>query len=662
MKINKEKIGIYLFWIFLVMKIILLIVIEPRAEFKNLFIPFLESSQLIGLNEAYSKFYQNGNLNIFPYSKIMYLGINFYSFFIGKLINRDYTYILYRLVLLTFDFILFKVLIEIIKNKRKVIFYYWCSPILFYINYIHTQLDLIPVFFLVVSIFFLMKNNIYFSFIMLGVSISAKVTAIVVIPFYMFYLYRKHIKTYKMIIAILLPIIVYIFLNIDLIQNEEFVKMVLLNGQQSSLLNIKLEFNNNSFYIVPMIYMVLIMVALKFKYYSQDLFLIFLTFSFIILTVFGLNSVGWYYWVVPFLAYFYSKSDSYSKETYFFFNIFYFLFFLSNNFNLTIRNGLFTLLQIFLFLNAYMIYKYGVMNIIKCKLKYIPFIIGVGGDSGVGKTTFTSLLETLFPKEEILVIKGDDMHKWERGDENWDQLTHLSPKANMLYQNYKHIEELKMQKNIRRQHYDHDTGKFTDKILLKSKRIVIFEGLHPFYLKKNRTLYDFKIYIKPQEELRLHWKISRDMTKRGYTKEKILEQLKKREEDSKKYIDVQEKYSDLTIQYYNIKSFKDIGNVNEKIELGLSVKLDNTLSLDFLIEKLIEKTFMKIEHYYDEDYQILKFEGEVSSEILRSILTEHYTEIDELFDGHIIMKEDFDGILQILIIAFIFEFNLKVRT
>ena len=47
---------------------------------------------------------------------------------------------------------------------------------------------------------------------------------------------------------------------------------------------------------------------------------------------------------------------------------------------------------------------------------------------------------------------------------------------------------------------------------------------------------DFKIYIDTDESLRRHWKILRDTKKRGYSTQKILEQIEARMVDAVKYI------------------------------------------------------------------------------------------------------------------------------
>ena len=49
----------------------------------------------------------------------------------------------FRLTLLLFDLISFIVLSKLLKNKTKeIIFFYWLSPLIFFVTYIYGQLDL----------------------------------------------------------------------------------------------------------------------------------------------------------------------------------------------------------------------------------------------------------------------------------------------------------------------------------------------------------------------------------------------------------------------------------------------------------------------------------------------------------------------------------------
>ena len=50
------------------------------------------------------------------------------------------------------------------------------------------------------------------------------------------------------------------------------------------------------------------------------------------------------------------------------------------------------------------------------KVKLIPnILIGISGDSGVGKTTITSMIQEVMG-QNCVVLNGDNYHKWERGE------------------------------------------------------------------------------------------------------------------------------------------------------------------------------------------------------------------------------------------------------
>ena len=49
-------------------------------------------------------------------------------------------------------------------------------------------------------------------------------------------------------------------------------------------------------------------------------------------------------------------------------------------------------------------------------------------------------------------------------------------------------------------------------------------------------LYNLKIFVDTNEYLKIKWKIQRDVNERGYTLEKVLNQIKDRQDDYLKYI------------------------------------------------------------------------------------------------------------------------------
>ncbi|MDX6379920.1 MAG: phosphoribulokinase [Rubrobacteraceae bacterium] len=64
-----------------------------------------------------------------------------------------------------------------------------------------------------------------------------------------------------------------------------------------------------------------------------------------------------------------------------------------------------------------------------------------------------------------------------------------------------------------------------------------------------RDVFDIRIYLDPPEELRRKWKVARDTTKRGYTTDKVLSELDRREPDSAAFIRPQKQYADLVISF-----------------------------------------------------------------------------------------------------------------
>lgn len=175
------------------------------------------------------------------------------------------------------------------------------------------------------------------------------------------------------------------------------------------------------------------------------------------------------------------------------------------------------------------------------------FLIGVCGNSGSGKSSFVQVLLDLLGNENVLVIHGDDYHKWQRGDPEWQKYTHLNPKANNLALAEENLSDLKNGNNIYKVEYNHDTGKFVGPYKLQPKQYIIFEGLHAFYTKELRKLIDLKIFIEVDKHLNVHFKLHRDMAERGYAKEQILNAINAREKDARKYITPQKKQADLII-------------------------------------------------------------------------------------------------------------------
>jgi len=176
-------------------------------------------------------------------------------------------------------------------------------------------------------------------------------------------------------------------------------------------------------------------------------------------------------------------------------------------------------------------------------------IISIAGSSGVGKTTIAKLLHIALPSNETVIISGDDLHKWERGDPNWANFTHLNPEANNLAKGYEDLQNLKRGEEIQRDLYNHDTGKFIKNQTIEPKQNIIYEGLHALHSAEVCNIADLKIFVDTDEELKIAWKIHRDTKKRGYTRKQAIAAIESRREDERKYINPQKAAADIVLRF-----------------------------------------------------------------------------------------------------------------
>jgi len=192
-------------------------------------------------------------------------------------------------------------------------------------------------------------------------------------------------------------------------------------------------------------------------------------------------------------------------------------------------------------------------------------VIGLAADSGCGKSTFMRRVTTLFggkpepPKggnpdsntllsENTAVICLDDYHCLDRFGRKEKQVTALAPEAQNFDLMYEQIKALKNGESVDKPIYNHVSGLLDPPETLKAPKILIVEGLHPFYDERVRELIDFSIYLDISDEVKFAWKIQRDMAERGHSLESIKASIEARKPDFDAYIDPQKQYADMVVQ------------------------------------------------------------------------------------------------------------------
>jgi len=178
-----------------------------------------------------------------------------------------------------------------------------------------------------------------------------------------------------------------------------------------------------------------------------------------------------------------------------------------------------------------------------------PIMLAIAGDSGTGKTTLTAGLVEALGRDRITSVAADDYHRYDRQERKGLSFTPLHPLCNYMDIMDQHFHHLSMGHPILKPVYDHDTGELGRPEYVEPREFVIVEGLLPLHTKRSRSCFDITVYLDPPEEIRIAWKMRRDMSKRGYTEEQVRAELDKREPESTQFIRPQRADADIVVRF-----------------------------------------------------------------------------------------------------------------
>lgn len=165
-----------------------------------------------------------------------------------------------------------------------------------------------------------------------------------------------------------------------------------------------------------------------------------------------------------------------------------------------------------------------------------PVMVGIAGDSGAGKDTLVEGVAGLFGPRIVTQISGDDYHVWDRNKPMWRALTHLNPKANDLDSFSRNVRDLADRRWIKARHYDHATGRMTRPLKTDPGDIVMASGLHALWSPDLNQLYDLRIFLDMDEDLRRLLKIRRDVHQRGHPLERVIASIERRHRDAVSFV------------------------------------------------------------------------------------------------------------------------------
>ncbi len=208
-----------------------------------------------------------------------------------------------------------------------------------------------------------------------------------------------------------------------------------------------------------------------------------------------------------------------------------------------------------------------------------PYIIGITGGSGSGKTFFLQCFLKHFAPNQIAIISQDDYYipantktKEENKLYNFDLPTALDRES--FYQD---LLSLLNGKTIYKQEYTFNNPALkSNRQEIKPAPIILVEGLFIFHYIEINKLLDHRIFIHADEQIALKRRVKRDWIERGYNEEDVMYKWKNHVMPAfKEYLLPYKKLCDQIIEN-NSDDTKNIIAITNDISAYLKMSFFNT--------------------------------------------------------------------------------------
>ncbi len=156
-----------------------------------------------------------------------------------------------------------------------------------------------------------------------------------------------------------------------------------------------------------------------------------------------------------------------------------------------------------------------------------PLVIGIAGGSGSGKTTISSAVVAEVGAREVAVIEHDSYYR------HFDGLT-LAERARINYDHpdsletellVQHVETLLEGRSIERPVYDFTQHlRSTATVRIEPSPVIIVDGILVLADPQLRALFDLKVFVDTDADLRILRRLQRDTTERGRTMDSVIQQ------------------------------------------------------------------------------------------------------------------------------------------
>ncbi len=204
-----------------------------------------------------------------------------------------------------------------------------------------------------------------------------------------------------------------------------------------------------------------------------------------------------------------------------------------------------------------------------------PLFIAVAGGSGSGKTTIADSVVDIVGRDSVVYLQLDAYYR-DQTHLSFEERTKINydhPDSFEMDLLIEHLEALRNGQPIDRPVYDFASHtRTTETVLIVPEPAVIVEGILVLADERLRDLFDVRVYIDTEPDIRLMRRLQRDILERGRTVESVLHQYEKTVRPMHyQFVEPSKRYADLIIpEGYNTGA---IGTVSSMIKHFLDQKV-----------------------------------------------------------------------------------------
>ena len=177
-------------------------------------------------------------------------------------------------------------------------------------------------------------------------------------------------------------------------------------------------------------------------------------------------------------------------------------------------------------------------------------VMGIAGGTGCGKSTMIKRIKEEF-SEKITIISHDFYYK-QHNDIPFEErklLNYDHPNAFDTDLMIEHIRRLARGESIERPVYDFTIhNRIDETVTVNPAKVIIVEGILIFECKELRDLFDIKVFIDTDADVRIIRRIIRDVNERGRTLDSVANQyLSTVKPMHEEFVEPSKKFADIIV-------------------------------------------------------------------------------------------------------------------